>query len=91
MDRQHLLALEPRPEAQRRYSDGLQDKLRSSVWVQGGCTSFYLDENGRNSTLWPDRASSFRQTLRRFDPSLYTARLSPRRVPPILPDAVVSG
>jgi cation diffusion facilitator CzcD-associated flavoprotein CzcO len=84
MDAAHLLSLEPTPEAQHAYSDALQDKLRKSVWVQGGCTSYYLDANGRNSTLWPERASNFRRTLGRFDPALYRARLSPRPLPALL-------
>ncbi|AIZ44624.1 4-hydroxyacetophenone monooxygenase [Deinococcus radiopugnans] len=84
MDAAHLLSLEPTPGAQRDYSDALQEKLRESVWVQGGCTSYYLDANGRNSTLWPERASSFRRTLGRFDPALYRERLSPRPLPPLL-------
>ena len=50
MDAAHLLSLEPTPGAQRDYSDALQEKLRESVWVQGGCTSYYLDASGRNST-----------------------------------------
>ncbi len=87
MDGQHLLALEPTTEAQREYSDGLQMKLSTSVWSQGGCTSYYLDANGRNSTLWPERASAFRQTLKRFDPALYRARLSPKRIPGMLSTA----
>ncbi|WP_420594188.1 flavin-containing monooxygenase [Deinococcus sp.] len=80
----HLLALEPLPDAQRAYSDALQAKLRQSVWVRGGCTSYYLDAAGRNSTLWPQRAAQFRRTLNRFDPALYRARLSPRALPPLL-------
>ena len=77
-------ALEPAPEAQRAYNSTLQAKLNASVWVQGGCTSYYLDAQGRNSTLWPERAAAFRQTLKRFDPSLYRARLSPKTIPGVL-------
>lgn len=84
MDRQHLLALEPTPGAQQAYNGALQAKLNASVWVQGGCTSYYLDAQGRNSTLWPERAAAFRQTLKRFDPSLYRARLSPKTIPGVL-------
>ncbi|WP_102128430.1 flavin-containing monooxygenase [Deinococcus planocerae] len=83
LGREHLLALEPRPEAQAEYSEGLQGKLRDSVWNVGGCTSWYIDATGRNSSLWPERAARFRQTLRRFDPSLYRAWLSPRPLPPL--------
>lgn len=78
MDAAQVQAIEPKPQAQRDYSEGLQTKLRQSVWVQGGCASYYLDKNGRNSTLWPELASRFRQTLRRFPPELYDVRLSVR-------------
>ena len=78
--RKKLRALEPTPQAQAEYNAQLQEKLRSSVWVQGGCVSYYLDATGRNSTLWPERAASFRRLVRRFDPSLYTAK-EPARQP----------
>ncbi|GGR06454.1 flavin-containing monooxygenase [Deinococcus ruber] len=85
MDAADLAALEPTPEAQAAYNAALQEKLARSVWVQGGCTSFYLDDTGRNSTLWPERAAQFRMTLRHFDPALYRGRLSPQRLLPLLP------
>jgi cation diffusion facilitator CzcD-associated flavoprotein CzcO len=84
MDRQHLLAIEPRPEVQAAYNAKLQQRLSESVWVKGGCTSYYLDATGRNSTLWPERAAQFRQTLSRFDPGQYRERLSPRPVPALV-------
>ncbi|MDB5045675.1 MAG: 4-hydroxyacetophenone monooxygenase, partial [Deinococcus sp.] len=83
MDAHHLAALEPRLDAQQAYSEGLQTRLRDSVWVQGGCTSYYLDAQGRNSTLWPQRAAQFRQAVRRFDPGEYQVRLSPTRLQPL--------
>lgn len=65
------VAIEPRSAAQRTYNERLQKTLGKSVWVRGGCTSFYLDASGRNSTLWPHRAARFRRTLRRFHPADY--------------------
>lgn len=79
-----LLALDPRPEAQAAYNRALQDQLRETVWMQGGCTSWYLDDQGRNTSLWPGRAAQFRRTLSRFDAALYRVRLSPRPLPPLL-------
>lgn len=84
LDRQGLAALDARPEAQAAYSDALQAELRESVWVRGGCTSYYLDAQGRNSTLWPRRAAAFRRALRRFDPGEYTVRLSSTRPTPLI-------
>jgi cation diffusion facilitator CzcD-associated flavoprotein CzcO len=40
-------------DAMRRYNDGLHRRLRRAVWSQGGCTSWYLDEDGVNRALWP--------------------------------------
>ncbi|MBB5234010.1 cation diffusion facilitator CzcD-associated flavoprotein CzcO [Deinococcus budaensis] len=84
LEKSELLALEPRPEAQAAYNAALQDKLRGTVWMQGGCTSWYIDDQGRNTSLWPERAAQFRRTLSRFDPSLYQVRLSPRPLPALL-------
>ena len=83
MKRKKLQALEPTPQAQATYNERLQEKLRASVWVQGGCVSYYLDAAGRNSTLWPERAAGFRRLLRRFDPALYRAPKPTARPTPV--------
>jgi len=61
-----------RLEAQRAYNTEIQATLERSVWVQGGCTSFYLDSTGTNSTLWPRFAYQFKRRLSHFDPAAYT-------------------
>jgi cation diffusion facilitator CzcD-associated flavoprotein CzcO len=71
MDRSRARTIVPRPEAQARYNDRIQADLEGTVWSVGGCTSFYLDDGGRNTTLWPHRAARFRRTVRRFDPNEY--------------------
>jgi cation diffusion facilitator CzcD-associated flavoprotein CzcO len=63
--------LEVRRHAQDAYNEHLQRKLGHSVWNTGGCSSWYLDRNGRNSTIWPDFTFRFWGQLRRFDPSAY--------------------
>jgi cation diffusion facilitator CzcD-associated flavoprotein CzcO len=45
--------VEVRPEALRASNDKMQRRLRRLVWNEGGCQSWYLDENGVNRTLWP--------------------------------------
>ena len=48
------------PEA---YNDRLQARMGGTVWNSGGCSSWYLDANGRNTTIWPDFTFRFwRQT-----------------------------
>ncbi|GAA2010040.1 NAD(P)/FAD-dependent oxidoreductase [Nakamurella flavida] len=66
-----VTALEARAPAQQAYSEKLQRALRRSVWVTGGCTSYYLDDTGRNSTLWPHRAWRFARSVRRLDLTEY--------------------
>ncbi len=71
-------ALEPRPEAQRAYVDGLQDKMEGTVWSAGGCASWYLDSHGRNVTLWPGATFTFRRLTARFDPDQYVELVADR-------------
>ena len=69
----------PTAEAQRRYNQRVQADLADSVWVSGGCSSYYLDAGRRNTTLWPHRAALFRRSVRRFDAQEY--RLDPAPIP----------
>jgi hypothetical protein len=41
------------------------------VWNTGGCASWYLDAEGRNTTIWPDHTYQFVRRTRRFDASRY--------------------
>ncbi len=63
--------IEPRRDAQDAYNAEVQSDLSNSVWVSGGCRSYYLDATGRNTTLWPHLASGFRREVRRLDPNEY--------------------
>ena len=31
----------------------IQRRMKRTVWTRGGCSSWYLDEHGRNTVLWP--------------------------------------
>jgi cation diffusion facilitator CzcD-associated flavoprotein CzcO len=66
MRRAGVAAIEPSPEAQRRFTAHLDAKLAGTVWNSGGCASWYLDAHGRNSTIWPGYATGYRLRLRRF-------------------------
>jgi cyclohexanone monooxygenase len=78
-------SVEVRPDVERRYVDDLQRRLRRTVWASGGCASWYLDESGRNTTLWPASTWRFRLRARRFDPADYVLRQAPA------PSARVTG
>jgi cation diffusion facilitator CzcD-associated flavoprotein CzcO len=86
MRRRGATRLEVRPEAEVAYNAHLQRKLARSVWNTGGCSSWYLDRNGRNATIWPDFTFRFWGQMRRFDPQAYelahgTAREPGARTP----------
>jgi cation diffusion facilitator CzcD-associated flavoprotein CzcO len=63
--------LEVRDDAQAAYNAELDRMTEGTVWVTGGCTSYYIDRNGHNSALWPTYTWPFRRQLRRFDPAAY--------------------
>ncbi|PPE75501.1 4-hydroxyacetophenone monooxygenase [Solimonas fluminis] len=66
MRRDGLRSLEVRPEAQARYNAGLQQKLGKAVW-QSGCKSWYVNEAGKNTTLWPGFTFRFRELTRQVE------------------------
>ena len=53
MESRGAQAVEPTTVAQREFNDALQEKVSKGVWSQGGCTSWYLDSQGKNRTIWP--------------------------------------
>ena len=70
-------AAEPDAIAQRDWVAGVDARLRATTWNAGGCSSWYIDATGRNSTLWPDGVGRFRRTVARINPGEY--RWIPRR------------
>lgn len=74
MQAAHVAEVEPRRTVQDTYNDGLQRKLERTVWNTGGCQSWYLDANGRNTTLWPTFTFEFMRQLRHADLDEYDAR-----------------
>jgi hypothetical protein len=74
MEARGLGAIEPRVDVQAAYNARLQGDLAGTVWNAGGCASWYLDANGRNTTLWPTFTFRFMRQLRRCDLSNYVTR-----------------
>jgi cation diffusion facilitator CzcD-associated flavoprotein CzcO len=71
MRRRGAPRVEVRPEAQAAYNAEVQELTRGTVWVSGGCASYYIDRNGRNSSLWPTFTWPFRRRTREFDEGAY--------------------
>ncbi|HEY8000539.1 MAG TPA: NAD(P)/FAD-dependent oxidoreductase [Solirubrobacterales bacterium] len=73
MDRGGIGAVEVRPEAYERFNRHTDRRLAGSVWNEGGCSSWYLDQTGRNGVWWPGFTWQLWQRTRRFDRGNYLA------------------
>ncbi|MER6016586.1 flavin-containing monooxygenase [Streptomyces anulatus] len=64
-------ALGARSAAVTAWNDRVQQRMKRTVWNTGGCTSWYLDEAGRNTTVWPGTTGEFRRQTRSVDLAEY--------------------
>ncbi|MGD3111905.1 flavin-containing monooxygenase [Streptomyces sp. YGL11-2] len=65
------IALDARQSAVQEWTRTIQERMRRTVWNTGGCDSWYLDANGRNTTAWPGTTAEFRRATRRVDLAEY--------------------
>jgi hypothetical protein len=70
--------VEARPAVQASYNATIQHDLKGTVWDVGGCKSWYLDKQGRNTTLWPTFTFTFMKQLRTADLAEYDVRPAAR-------------
>ncbi|QYJ03984.1 NAD(P)/FAD-dependent oxidoreductase [Nocardioides panacisoli] len=71
MRRNDFAELDVRADAERAWSEEMQRRMEPTVWHTGGCSSWYLDEHGNNTTLWPRTTFAFRGELASFDIDKY--------------------
>jgi cation diffusion facilitator CzcD-associated flavoprotein CzcO len=64
-----LAAVEPTALAQQTYAAEVDELGAGSVWTTGGCKSWYLNTNGRNTNIWPGTTIDFRRRTLHFDPT----------------------
>jgi len=72
MQKNNVERLEVKPEAEQAFNDDVQGQMQRSVW-SSGCASWYLDENGRNTTIWPSFTFNYILKTMLFKPSMYDA------------------
>ncbi|MYV52032.1 NAD(P)/FAD-dependent oxidoreductase [Streptomyces sp. SID3212] len=65
------VALDARVSAVGAWNRRVQERMTRTVWNTGGCTSWYLDVNGRNTTIWPGTTREFRRETRAVDLAEY--------------------
>lgn len=64
LERSRAASADVRPAVQTAFNEEVQRRLRDTVWNAGGCRSYYLDRNGRNSTMFPGSTLELRRRLR---------------------------
>ncbi|GAB3543828.1 flavin-containing monooxygenase [Spirosoma fluminis] len=74
--------LDVRPEAQETYNKTIQQKLTGTVWASG-CQSWYLNAQGKNTTIWPALTATYRRVTRRVNPADYEIVRSVNREPSV--------
>jgi cation diffusion facilitator CzcD-associated flavoprotein CzcO len=67
-----LGSVDVRQDVQHRFNERVDERLAGSVWNAGGCASYYIDPNGRNSFMYPWSTIHLRRRLRRFDVNDYS-------------------
>ncbi|MFT3857979.1 MAG: NAD(P)/FAD-dependent oxidoreductase [Aquabacterium sp.] len=70
MKERRIKALDVKPQAQARFIDKVQNELQRTVW-NSGCKSWYINDKGRNTTLWPGFTFAYRLKTRRFKLNKY--------------------
>ncbi len=64
---QGITTIEANPTRISDFNARVQAALKDTVWNSGGCTSYFIDSNGRNSTVWPWSTLEMRRQLSRFN------------------------
>lgn len=64
--------MEPTREAEDAYVERIQRNAAGTVWIDGGCQSWYVDQrSGKLTLIWPDFGYAFRDENARFSPEGY--------------------
>lgn len=59
-------SMDVKPSASEAFDTVVQKALQDTVWLTG-CKSWYVGEDGRNFTLWPNSTLKFRRDMRTLD------------------------
>lgn len=64
------LYLDVKEQEQQAYNERLQEQFRGTVWTSG-CKSWYVNKNGKNTTLYPRLVTTFQKQMKKFHPAAY--------------------
>ncbi len=78
-ERSRASSLEVRRSVQRSWNEEVQAALSGTVFNAGGCASWYIDKNGKNSSIYPWTTIDLRRRLSRFDKGKFELQTSGER------------
>ncbi|MEV0288887.1 NAD(P)/FAD-dependent oxidoreductase [Kribbella sp. NPDC050820] len=81
MNTENITAMEVSAEAEADYVQRIEDRSQGTVWLTGGCQSWYLDPRNGRLILWPDFTHTFREENGTFDPAPYLVERTELRSP----------
>ncbi|HEX5276192.1 MAG TPA: NAD(P)/FAD-dependent oxidoreductase [Fluviicoccus sp.] len=70
MDKHNWQVVDVKPDAYAEFNRDTQSKLGGAVWSTG-CQSWYVNANGKNTTLWPGFTFDYRRKTAQFDAKNY--------------------
>lgn len=76
LKKKRLDIIEPKLEAQQHFVNNTDKALKGTVWEAGGCNSWYIDETGRNASIWPGFTFTYRNLVGKFQEHHYDLRLA---------------
>ena len=62
--------LDVKPDVQETYNRAIQEQLKTTVWASG-CQSWYLNAQGKNTTIWPALTVTYRNATRQVNAADY--------------------
>ncbi len=73
MRKQGMSVVDVRSEAQQKFVENMQSRLKGTVWASG-CKSWYVNASGKNTTLWPGFTFRYRQATSSFKLADYVVK-----------------
>lgn len=59
LEAEDIAWIAPAPAAQAAFGQEVQSRLKRSVWLAGGCKSWYQDDRGSSAVLWPGLCTEY--------------------------------
>jgi cation diffusion facilitator CzcD-associated flavoprotein CzcO len=66
---ENLRWLDLRPQVQDAWRQEIEERSAATKWTKGGCTSWYINDEGLNTNNWPGPWLEFRRRTRRIEPA----------------------